>query len=388
MSPSKLLHQLDLSGLRYPKILTVAVTGSCNLSCHHCWVEAGGAVSPGHVPVRVLRRIFKEFAALGGEGLRLTGGEPLCHPQWLELLQFSRELGFSTLAIQTNGMLFRDDHMTALRELDYPGLSIQISLDGATAASHDLLRGAGSFTGTLDGILKLVQEGLAGRISLFMTEMRHNLEDIPAILEFADSVGISSFRSGALVLCGRAAQGANVHPPENRQYRLLLERYDRDARFRELYHRIARIAAVEWRVGDTLRQECCTFIENPYLTPSGTLYPCLFCHADEFSVAGVFEKGLAAACIEGAPLWSSLLNISRTRSDIIPECCDCPGKEFCAGGCMGRAWGSSGNLLCADDRCGARRAIYQHAHDTACCQLSSPPGPNGFLSEKKDKSPF
>lgn len=364
MSPSDLQRQLDLSGLRPPKILTIAITGACNLACRHCWVEAGGLSSPGHVPVRLLRRIIKEFAALGGEGIRFTGGEPLCHPKWLDLLQYSRALGFRSLSIQTNGMLFRDEHMAALSGLDFPGFSIQISLDGATAASHDLLRGAGSFTGTMNGILRLVQEGLAGRITLFMTEMRHNLEDIPAILECADSMGISSFRSGALVLCGRAAEGSDVSPPEREQYQQLLERYDRDARFRELYRRIGRVAALEWRAGDTVRQECCTFIENPYLTPSGALYPCLLCHADEFSVTGVFEKGLAAAFIEGAPLWSSLLRISRTRPDSIPECRDCPGNTFCAGGCMGRAWGSRGSFLSADDRCGVRRAIYQHANDS------------------------
>ncbi|MFH1027924.1 MAG: SPASM domain-containing protein [Pseudomonadota bacterium] len=108
-----------------------------------------------------------------------------------------------------------------------------------------------------------------------------------------------------------------------------------------------------------MREDCCTFVENPYLTPSGRLYPCLLCHTDEYSVTGVFEKGLAASLAEGAKLWSSLLCISRCRADAIPECRDCPGKLSCAGGCMGRAWGSFENLLAADDRCESRRAIYQ-----------------------------
>jgi len=118
------------------------------------------------------------------------------------------------------------------------------------------------------------------------------------------------------------------------------------------------VAALEWRSGDAPRQGCCSFIENPYLTPAGRLYPCLLCHADEYSVSGVFEKGLAAALAEGIPLWSALQQISCSRSAALPECRDCPGRLSCAGGCMGRAWGSCGNLLTADDRCGVRRAIY------------------------------
>ena len=361
MTTSEALQQLLSSGLRHPKTATLAITGACNLACRHCWVEAGEASSPGHVSVRNLRQIIKDLADLGGEGLRLTGGEPLCHPAWLELMQFSRSEGFRTLALQTNGMLFTDEDVAALRDLDFPGLSIEISLDGATAAVHDLARGAGAFTGTLEGIQKLVREGLAGRISLFMTEMSHNLDDIPVLLECADSMGIGSFSSGALVLCGRASDGTDLVPPGNEQYLRLLNRYDTDLRFRELYRKIGTCAALEWRADVAIRLESCSFVESPYITPSGRIYPCLLCHTDQFSVTGVFEKGLAAALAEGAPLWSSLLDISRTRADSIQECHDCPGKSVCAGGCMGRAWGSCGNLLATDDRCGARRAIYQQS---------------------------
>ncbi|HIJ86340.1 MAG TPA: radical SAM protein [Desulfuromonadales bacterium] len=358
MTPTETLHQLDSAGLRHPKTITLAITGACNLACRHCWVEAGEAASPGHVPVRNLRRIIKEFAALGGDGLRLTGGEPLCHPFWLDLMQFSRSLRFRTLALQTNALLFTDEDVTALRDLDFPGLSIQISLDGATAAVHDLVRGSGAFAGTLAGIQKLEQAGLAGRISLFMTEMRHNLEEIPALLEFADSIGIGSFNSGTLVRRGRASEGSIVAPPDSLQYLGLLNRYDSDQRFRELYRKIGTVAAVEWRSDMSVRQECCSFIENPYITPTGRIYPCLLCHTDEFSVGALYEKGLAAALVEGVPLWSSLLRVSQERLESIAECRDCPGRTSCAGGCLGRAWAGSGNLYAADDRCGARRAVY------------------------------
>jgi len=355
-NPIEILQQY---GLMPPRVLAIAITGACNLACHHCWVEAGVPKAPGHVSVRLLKRMIAEFADLGGEGLRLTGGEPLCHPAWLDIMRFSRSAGFRTLAIQTNGILLNDDQLSVLRELDFPGLSIQISLDGASAAVHDLVRGPGAFAGTLDGILKLVQEGLAARISLFMTEMRHNLEDIPALLEFADKMGIGTVSSGALVRCGRAVDGSRVLPPDSTQYLHLLDRYDADQHFRELYRKIGTIAALEWRAGDPIRQECCSFVENPYITPSGRIYPCLMCHADEFSITDVYEKGVAAALIEGAPLWASLHRISLNRAGAIQECLDCPGRLSCAGGCMGRSWGSCGKFLAADDRCGARRAIYQ-----------------------------
>jgi radical SAM protein with 4Fe4S-binding SPASM domain len=130
------------------------------------------------------------------------------------------------------------------------------------------------------------------------------------------------------------------------------------------------MAALEWLRSDAPRSECCTFAENPYLTPDGRLYPCLLCHADAYAVKGVFGKGLAAAFSEGAPLWARLLRISRSKAEAHAACRKCAGRLACAGGCMGRAWGSCGDLMAADDRCELRQAVYRlkqrrmHENDT------------------------
>jgi radical SAM protein with 4Fe4S-binding SPASM domain len=357
MIPFETITILQREGLRPPKMLTLAITGACNLNCSHCWVDAGVSTSASHVPEQTLRRLIEEFAALGGEGIRLTGGEPLCHPGWLKLMQFARAIGLHSISLQTNGMLFTDDHVAALRELDFPGLSIQISLDGATASTHDLVRGEGSFKEVLEGIRRLVLVGLAGRITIFFTEMRHNLEEIPALLKLANDLGIESVVTGSLVLCGRAAVESLVAPPGLEQYQRLLHRFDADPEFRELYKNIGTMAALEWKQESAPRMDCCTFVENPYLTPAGRLYPCVLCHTDQFSVSGVFGKNLAAAFAEGAPLWSSLMETSHCRAESIPACQQCAVKHVCAGGCMGRAWGSCGDLLAADDRCELRRTV-------------------------------
>ena len=119
------------------------------------------------------------------------------------------------------------------------------------------------------------------------------------------------------------------------------------------------MAALEWMRGSASRGECCTFVENPYLTPDGRLYPCLLCHTDAYAVTGVFGKDLAAVLAEGAPHWAALLRLSRSRAEAIPECQECPGRLTCEGGCMGRAWGSCGDFMAADDRCGVRQIIYR-----------------------------
>lgn len=356
-TPTEARETLLREGLRPPTTLTLAITGVCNLACRHCWVGAGTATAAGHVPEQTLRRLMTEFADLG-EGIRITGGEPLSHPGWQELLRLARALNFCNLTLQTNAMLFRLAHMATLAEVDFPGLSIQVSLDGIAAPTHDLVRGTGAFKDTLAGIQLLVEAGFGRRMTILFTEMRHNLAEFPELLAFAADMGIAAVVSGTLVRGGRAAEGAVIAPPDPRQYEHLFQRYDAEAGFRELYENRGTMAALEWRISTSDRTECCTFAENPYLTPGGLLYPCLLCHADDYAVPGVFDKGLAAAFAEGAPLWSSLLQVSRSRSESIAECRNCPGRSACAGGCMGRAQGSCGDLMAVDDRCGVRRSIY------------------------------
>jgi len=364
MKPSTAVHSLEQAGLRPPLTLTIAITGVCNLYCSHCWVEAGGAYSASHVPTRIALPLLDAFAAMRGTGVRITGGEPLCHPDWLVLMRRACVLGFHRVALQTNGMLLTDDDVRALRTLDFPGLSIQVSLDGAEAATHDLVRGKGAFDRAVAGIMRLADGGLASRITIAFTEMRHNLEEFPALLELATDLGVASVVAGTLITGGRGGN-ADLAPPTPDQYLLLLARYDADDRFRDLYDAFGTMAALEWRRGDGPREACCTFAENPYLTPDGRLYPCLLCHTDDHAVSGVFEKGLVASFAEGAPLWASLRRISQSRADALRECRECPGKLSCAGGCMGRAWGSCGDLLAADDRCAIRRAVNRAAESIA-----------------------
>ncbi len=365
--PAATIEILRQHGLRPPKMLTISITGLCNLVCRHCWVEADTTSPVTHVPVAALHRLLGEYREIGGEGVRFTGGEPLCHPGWLDSLRLACAAGFKTVATQTNAMLVTEEHVSALQELDCPGLVLQISLDGASNRTHDLVRGDGAFERALAGIRRLVDGGLGRHISIFFTEMRHNLEELPALMELADSLGIASITSGSLVLCGRAEKDDVVAPPDPEQYMRLLHLYETDPVFHDLYERIGTTAPLEWLKGDAHRTECCTFVENPYLTPGGKLFPCLLCHADDFAVTDVYEKGLVSAFNEGAPLWASLLRTSHRRAKAIAECSECPGHSFCAGGCMGRAWGSRGDFLAADDRCELRRTIYKRRKAPHTC---------------------
>jgi len=357
MNPENIISTLRGAGLHPPEMLTIAITGQCNLACAHCWVGAGPSGAAPQIADHILMQLINDFQVLGGSGLRLTGGEPLLHPGCLKILRLAGESSLSNIILQTNAMLVGPAELSAFAEIDSGRLQLQVSLDGARAESHDLVRGTGAFRQTLEGLKKLVDHGFGPQLAIFFTEMRHNLLELPAVFSLAADLGIGSVGSGSLVRCGRADSDELIQPPKPEQYPLLLERWKTDEEFRRHYQTIGCVAALEWCQGESPEEQGCSFIKTPYLTADGVLFPCLMCHADAFSVAGVFEKGLSAALNEGVPLWASLQELSRSRVTELPECRECALLNTCGGGCMGRAWGSFGAFLVTEDRCSQRQAV-------------------------------
>ncbi len=81
------------------------LTEGCNLACRHCWLapkyDPQGDRSSS-LPVELFENAIREAKVLGLQRVKLTGGEPLLHPQIRMLLEIVQreELG---LVMETNG---------------------------------------------------------------------------------------------------------------------------------------------------------------------------------------------------------------------------------------------------------------------------------------------
>lgn len=361
-----ILQRLAAAGLKPPQAVTLAVTNRCNLNCRHCWPVSGPDENVSPVPEREVLRLIDAFADLGAGKIVITGGEPLTHPAWLDLLAFAcARPGIDEVRLQTNAILITPAHVNALLPLKDRGLIIQTSLEGATSGPHDQVRGPGSFDRTMQGLRLLVDNGLASRVCITFTEMQHNFEEIPDLLKLAEDMGIGQFVSGTLVCGGRAAQPGGLAPPTPAQYSELLARYRRDTSFRRRYRKLGNIAALEWLADVRDAPEtCCTLIESPYVTAEGTLYPCVMLHAEAFAARGVYDRPLNDAIAENLEGWARLQRISISRLTQIDACQTCPAYAKCGAGCMGRAYAQHGDLLAAEDRCQLRKTVYQYPRTT------------------------
>ena len=125
------------------------VTHDCNLRCHHCYVSAGDQDGSTRIGLSDAYRALAAFARVcPGGTVTFTGGEPLTRPDIFSLLDRARSLGLKR-ELYTNGLLISNANVSALAQrLDL----LQISLDGATAAVHDSIRGEGTFRRVVNAI--------------------------------------------------------------------------------------------------------------------------------------------------------------------------------------------------------------------------------------------
>lgn len=150
--------------------LWLHTNNSCNLACEHCLVSSGPDGDRGLDGSRVLA-LIDEAAELGALRFYFTGGEPFLRPDVFELAERVTRHHGRDLRVLTNGILFQGAVLDRLKEQDPARLSLQVSLDGATARTNDAVRGAGSYERILDGVRRLVDTGFAPTISTVISRV-------------------------------------------------------------------------------------------------------------------------------------------------------------------------------------------------------------------------
>jgi radical SAM protein with 4Fe4S-binding SPASM domain len=366
ISPALSAPEADLiarileAGLRLPECMTVMVTDGCNLRCRHCWLDCLALADAAAVDSVEILRIIDAFAPLGVRQVNLTGGEILSHQDWERILRFCIEHpAFDGVCLQTNATLITRRRLNEIQRLPPDKLTIQVSLDGAGARSHDMVRGIGSFDRAMRGLSLLLEAGYGPRIQVAFTEMAHNFDELPALLRTVDELGINRLISGTLINGGRAGASAHMQLPRPGQYRQLLQRYQTDPHFKTIYERKGSIAAIEWfKHRADLSDEGCGCLKNIFVDSRGRIYPCTMLLLEDYASESAYGRPLDIVIRQALVKWRELPALHHRRRNEMASCSGCPGRTHCRGGCLGRAASSGQGLMAPEDRCLLRKAVY------------------------------
>jgi AdoMet-dependent heme synthase len=149
-----------------PFMAELDVTYRCNCRCTMCqrWQDA----RPDGLCAEDYALLAGEFSRMGVFLVSIAGGEPLLRQDLFEIIAHFAGRGLS-VNLCTNGMLLEKYH----REVAASGAScVTVSLDGATAACHDPIRGVpGSLTRVERGIAAYLRWRHDGKSPLLRVRM-------------------------------------------------------------------------------------------------------------------------------------------------------------------------------------------------------------------------
>ncbi len=180
--------------MRTPRKLELTLTGRCNLRCIYCFHFDSPADVPDDLPIEAWLRFFEELTAAGVFEVTLSGGEALFRKDFRELVNgvVKNRMRFSLLS---NGTLITDDVAEFLAQTRRCN-SVQVSIDGPSAAIHDLNCGKGSFERAVRGLKALQKHGINRTVRLTITRQNYqHLEEAARIL--LEDLGIRSFSTNS-----------------------------------------------------------------------------------------------------------------------------------------------------------------------------------------------
>jgi MoaA/NifB/PqqE/SkfB family radical SAM enzyme len=173
-------------------------TKACNLSCRHCRAVPRRTLGPTELDTRRALTLIDQIAEVAKPVLVLSGGEPLFRPDIFDIAAYGVETGFR-MALATNGTLVTE--RVAAKIADTGFARVAISLDGAQAVTHDAFRNLpGSHSLAIRGIRNLRDEGVSVQIN--STVARHNVAELPAMLDLALQLGADALHLFMLVPVG------------------------------------------------------------------------------------------------------------------------------------------------------------------------------------------
>jgi SynChlorMet cassette radical SAM/SPASM protein ScmF len=183
------------------------LTEGCNLACRHCWLAPGfdedGNAYPT-LPVDLFETAIHEAKPLGLSGVKLTGGEPLLHPQITKILEIVRREALR-LTIETNGVLCTPAMAKAIAKA--PDRFVSVSIDGADTGTHEWIRGVpGCFEKACKGVRNLAAADTPPQV--IMTVMRSNANQVEAVVRLAEKLGAASVKFNVVQ---PTARGQSLH---------------------------------------------------------------------------------------------------------------------------------------------------------------------------------
>ncbi|MER7847727.1 cytosylglucuronate decarboxylase [Kitasatospora sp. NPDC096077] len=176
-----------------PRYLFIRILEACNADCFMC--DFALSRDAYRFSSAEFAELLPKARAAGVAYVRFTGGEPLMHPEVVELVRAGAAAGMK-MSIITNGSLLPKH----VKDLAAAGLAqVIVSLDGASAGTHDVYRRSpGMFEAGLRGLRQAADLGVLPRVNTVVGP--HNYAEMPELQRVLTQAGVRQWELSALKL--------------------------------------------------------------------------------------------------------------------------------------------------------------------------------------------
>lgn len=176
-----------------PSLYALELTPLCPHRCAGCsnvFRSTGqDRTTPHHPPpftVEQWEAVLERIAPFA-QRLKVTGGEPTCHPHFESIVRAIRQHHIP-FTLFTNGSWSHPDRVLDVLRHTPECLGLLVSLHGADALAHEAFTGVqGSFAETVQNIRRAVAAGVPVYTSTVLH--RGNLAQVEAVVTFSQSLG-------------------------------------------------------------------------------------------------------------------------------------------------------------------------------------------------------
>ncbi len=322
------------NGLSAPVNVTWEITRRCNLSCIHC-LSNSGQDKGEELTYEECLYVIDQLASNQVFQVNFGGGEPFLREDFLSILNACHRHDLVT-CISTNGTYLNDDSLDFLKQREM--VYLQVSMDGGSPKTNDLIRGMGSYRQIVKTLDRLNSKEIPFSINTVLTRL--NFPEISNLYSFAKDHGaklrISRFRPAGR---GKEAwESLRLGREELKDFSQWLSDH-KDVATGDSFFSLEdeKRKGLGLNLCGAAKFTCC-------LDPEGHVYPCAFLQDSLFYGGNILNQTLNE-------IWSQAHGFNLLRTLRVRSCESCFRYESCHGGCPAVAYFMGKSLNIPDPEC-------------------------------------
>lgn len=326
----------------------IELTTKCNLKCLHCYNESGEEHS--ELCFEDIENIYRSFVQAKVDTVAISGGEPTLHPDFLKYVEYFLEREIS-ITIVTNATLISEEIVERLKGKK---IGFQISLNASNSTIHDALCGKGSFTKTMQGIERLLENSFD--IEVHSVLGKFNLTDVIPFIEYLWSKGITVLSFSTVNHLGRAQKNKDVFSLSPLEVAEISEKFETNVTVLEYRKKGMDITFPQYSNGCPLlseeQQESIGI--GPRIDAFGNVYLCQ--SFNKHSIGNIRKQNLYDLIVSENTK-SKIQEIKDARENI-KECHTCVWQYACGRGCPAEVLMLFHDLNAMDPYCSIRQLRF------------------------------